>query len=132
MGYKSKEGQARREGMSYALRYAREHGIDALEEDLKRRGAYDIPLRVSQKDLDKFTEGAKNMLLDTILVLSCVTLHDEFGFGHDRLNRYKERFNLKAECIGENYTNWADQLEILKEECGMEYSIRVNEKDVKV
>lgn len=37
---KSKEEQARREGMSYALRYAREHGLDALESDLKKRGAY--------------------------------------------------------------------------------------------
>ena len=34
---KSKEEQARREGMSYALRYAREHGLDALETDLKKR-----------------------------------------------------------------------------------------------
>ena len=38
----SKEEQARREGMSYALRVAREKGIDGLEEELKFRQAYDV------------------------------------------------------------------------------------------
>lgn len=39
----SKEEIARREGMSYALRYAKEHGLDGLEKELKYRGAYEIP-----------------------------------------------------------------------------------------
>ena len=128
----SKEEQARREGMSYALRYAREHGLDALEADLKKRGAYNIPVRIDDKALQEFTDNAKNMMLDTILILASVTLHDEFGFGRERLNRFKKRFNFKAECIGENYTDWNDQISILKEECGLEYSIRMNEKDVRL
>lgn len=128
---KSKEELARREGMSYALRYAREHGLDALEEDLKRRAAYDIPVRISQKELQEFTNNAKRMILDTVLILTSVTLHDEFGFGRKRLEQFIKRFNFKAECIGEDYTNWQDQIEILKEECGLEYQIRQNDKDVK-
>lgn len=128
---KSKEELARREGMSYALRYAREHGLDALEEDLKRRAAYDIPVRISQKELKEFTNNAKSMILDTVLILASVTLHDEFGFGRERLERFIKRFNFKAECIGEDYTDWQDQIEILKEECGLEYQIRQNDKDVK-
>lgn len=129
---KSKEEQARREGMSYALRYAREHGLDALESELKRRGAYNIPIRISNAELKEFTKNAKEMMLDTVLILTSVTLHDEFGFGRERLNRFKKRFNFKAECIGENYTDWNDQISILKEECGLEYSIRMNEKDVRL
>ena len=128
---KSKEELARREGMSYALRYAREHGLDALEEDLKRRAAYDIPVRISQKELQEFTNNAKSMILDTVLILTSVTLHDEFGFGRKRLEQFIKRFNFKAECIGEDYTDWQDQIEILKEECGLEYQIRQNDKDVK-
>lgn len=31
----SKEEIARREGMSYAFRYAKEHGLDELEKELK-------------------------------------------------------------------------------------------------
>lgn len=128
----SKEEQARREGMSYALKVAKEKGIDGLEEELKRRQAYNIPIRISNKELQEFTDNAKNMMLDTILILASVTLHDEFGFGHDRLNRFKERFNFKAECIGDSFTDWQDQIDILKEECGLEYSIRFNDKNVRV
>lgn len=128
----SKEEQARLQGMSYALRVAKEKGIDGLEEELKRRQAYNIPIRISNKELQEFTTNAKNMMLDTILILASVTLHDEFGFGHDRLNRFKERFNFKAECIGDSFTDWQDQIDILKEECGLEYSIRFNDKNVRV
>lgn len=128
----SKEEQARLQGMSYALRVAKEKGIDGLEEELKRRQAYNIPIRISNKELQAFTDNAKNMMLDTILILASVTLHDEFGFGHDRLNRFKERFNFKAECIGEDFTDWQDQIDILREECGLEYSIRFNDKNVRV
>lgn len=128
----SKEEQARLQGMSYALKVAKEKGIDGLEEELKRRQAYNIPIRISNKELQAFTDNAKNMMLDTILILASVTLHDEFGFGHDRLNRFKERFNFKAECIGDSFTNWQDQIAILKEECGLEYSIRFNDKNVRV
>ena len=128
----SKEEQARLQGMSYALRVAKEKGIDGLEQELKRRQAYNIPIRISNKELQEFTDNAKNMMLDTILILASVTLHDEFGFGHDRLNRFKERFNFKAECIGDSFTDWQDQIDILKEECGLEYSIRFNDKNVRV
>lgn len=128
----SKEKQARLQGMSYALRVAKEKGIDGLEEELKRRQAYNIPIRISNKELQEFTTNAKNMMLDTILILASVTLHDEFGFGRDRLNRFKERFNFKAECIGDSFTDWQDQIDILREECGLEYSIRFNDKNVRV
>ena len=128
----SKEELARREGMAYALKVAKEKGIDGLEEELKRRKAYNIPVRIGNKELQAFTDNAKNMMLDTILILASVTLHDEFGFGHDRLNRFKERFNFKAECIGDSFTDWQDQIDILKEEYGLEYSIRFNDKNVRV
>ena len=59
----SKEEQARREGMAYALRLAKEKGIDALEEDLKMRNAIDLPLRVSKADLDKFSDNVKYLSL---------------------------------------------------------------------
>lgn len=126
----SKEELARREGMSYALKYVKENGIEALENELKRRGAYNIPIRISDKDLKVFTDNAKMMLLDTVLILASMTLHDEFGFGKDRLQRFVKRFNFKAECIGDDYTTWQDQINILKEECGLEYQLRMNDKDV--
>ena len=128
----SKEEKARREGMSYALRYAKEHGIEALEQDLKKRGAYNIPIRISDKDLQEFTYNTKNMILDTVLILASMTLRNEFDFGEKRLSRFIKRFNHEAECIGEDYTSWQNHIDILKEECGLEYRLRVNDKNIMI
>lgn len=126
-----KEEQARREGMAYALRIAKEKGIDALEEDLKMRNAIGLPVGVDRKALNQFTENVKFNTVDTMVILMAVTLHDEFGFGEKRVQRAIDRFMFKANCLDEDYTTWQEQIEILKEELGIELSIRANDKDVK-
>jgi hypothetical protein len=127
-----KEEQARREGMAYALRIAKEKGIDALEEDLKMRNAIGLPVGVDRKALNQFTENVKFNTVDTMVILMAVTLHDEFGFGEKRVQRAIDRFMFKANCLDEDYTTWQEQIEILKEELGIELSIRANDKDVNV
>ena len=114
MARMSKEEQARREGMAYALRFAREKGLDALEADLKMRNAIDLPLRVSKADLDKFSDNVK---YNTVLY---VKMHDEFGFGNKRIKQMFERFDNKAECIAEDYSTWEEQISIIAEECGID------------
>ena len=126
-----KEEQARREGMAYALRIAKEKGIDALEEDLKMRNAIGLPVGVDRKALNQFTENVKFNTVDTMVILMAVTLHDEFGFGEKRVQRAIDRFMFKAYCLDEDYTTWQEQIEILKEELGIELSIRANDKDVR-
>lgn len=126
-----KEEQARREGMAYALRIAKEKGIDALEEDLKMRNAIGLPVGVDRKTLNQFTENVKFNTVDTMVILMAVTLHDEFGFGEKRVQRAIDRFMFKANCLDEDYTTWQEQIEILKEELGIELSIRANDKDVR-
>ena len=37
--------------------------------------------------------------MDDMASLSVATLHDEFGFGTQRCDRFIKRFNKKAECI---------------------------------
>ena len=106
--------------MAYALRLAKEKGIDALEEDLKMRNAINLPLRVSKADLSKFSENVKYNIVFYIKVLMAVTMHDEFGFGNKRIKQMFKRFDLKAECIAENYSNWEDQVKIIAEECGID------------
>lgn len=126
-----KEEQARREGMAYALRIAKEKGIDALEEDMKMRNAIGLPVGVDRKALNQFTENVKFNTVDTMVILMAVTLHDEFGFGEKRVQRAIDRFMFKANCLDEDYTTWQEQIEILKEELGIELSIRANDKDVR-
>mgnify|MGYP004500587241 CR=1 FL=1 len=129
---RSKEGQARMEGMAQALRIAKERGIEGLEEDLKMRNIIGLPVGISKAESDEFVRRTKLNVIDTVMTLAAVTLHDEFGFGQKRLNNFFDRFQLKAECMNSDYCTWEDQLEVLRKECGIERSIRWNDKDVKV
>lgn len=128
----NKEEQARREGMSYALRIAKEKGIEALEEDLKMRNAVGLPIPLSQKKLDEFSENIKAQMYDCTMILWAVTLRDELGFGEKRIQKVLDRFNKKAECLNEDYTTWKEQIDIIREECNIELAIRENNKNVQV
>ena len=132
MGKISKEEQARLQGMSYALRVAKEKGIDGLESDLRMRNIVGLPVPVSRKAMDECIVNIKNNVVDTFIILLAATLHDEFGFGEKRVQRAINRFNLKAECLADDYCTWDDQIQIVKEELGIELSIRKNDKDVKM
>jgi hypothetical protein len=131
MGKISKEEQARLQGMSYALKVAKEKGIDGLENDLKMRNIVGLPIPVSRKALDECIMNIKNNVVDTFIVLLAATLHDEFGFGEKRVQRAIDRFNFKAECIADDYCTWDDHIQIVKDELGIELTIRKNDKDVK-
>lgn len=57
---------------------------------------------------------------------SILTLHDEFGFGTQRCDRFIKRFNKKAECIMDDMASWNDYIKTIKEELGIELGIREN------
>lgn len=122
--------RARQEGMSYALEVARKKGIEGLEEELRMRGVTGIPIGVSRSAVDKVIENIKNQTLDTVNILTAMTLHDEFGFGASRIERFRKRFDFKAECLMEKYVTWLEMINTLKEETGVTFEIRKNEADV--
>ena len=121
----------RNEGMLYAYNYAKEHGLDALEKEIKFRRITNLPIPVDKKAVDKFILNVKNQTTDTFMVLLAATLHDEFGFGEKRVQRAIDRFNFKAECLGDEYVTWQDMIENIKEELNIQLSIRINDKDVR-
>ena len=124
------EEKARREGMSYALKIAREKGIEELEKDLKMRKVVDLPIPVSKKALEECINNIKNNTVDTFVILMIATLHDEFGFGEKRIQRAIDRFNFKAECLADDYCSWDDYIQTIKDELGIICDIRKNDKDV--
>ena len=129
---RNKEEQARMEGMAQALRIAKEKGIDGLEADLKMRNITGLPCAVSRAAMDECIMNIKYNVIDTFTILVAYTLHEKFGFGKTRLNRFIHDFNFQAECLDEDYCTWEDQIEILRQECGLDLSIRKNDKDVRV
>lgn len=128
MARMNKEEQARREGMAYAFKIAKERGIDGLEKELRLRNITKLPVAIKEKDVEEWCDGMKNQTVDSVGILAMVSLRDEFGFGKKRLLEFREIFNNKTDCItNPDWSCWDDQIAILKEECGIDTFIRQNE-----
>lgn len=118
--------QYRTDGMEYALRIAKEQGIGALEKEVKVRTWSGISLRITAEEINEASEKIKHMVLDTMTIMTVLTLHDEFGFGRKRIQQFLDRFTLKAECILEDYATWQDYQSIIRNELGFDLNLRWN------
>ena len=116
----NKEESARREGMAYALRIAKEKGIEALEKELEFRNITNIPIKVSKGQVEAFVEETKQTMFDTILLMSCYSLRDAFGFGNKRLMDFKNKFSEYTESLSGGYMQWQEIAEQMTEETGIE------------
>ena len=119
----SKEERLRQEGMAQAYRIAQTRGIDGLKKEIEIRKLTGIPVGISPSAVEENT-------IDTVNILTAMTLHDEFGFGASRIERFRKRFDFKTECLMENYVTWLEMINTLKEETGVTFEIRKNEADV--
>lgn len=117
----------REDGLMMALDIVKKDGIEALEKEIQFRNVTGIHMPLAKKDLDKATVKIKEQLLDTVTVLSVATLHDEFGFGGKRCQKFIKRFNTKAECLVDDMVSWDDYIQMIREELGIELVIRRNE-----
>ena len=120
----TREEEARRSGMAYALKIAKEKGIEALEEELRFRNITKAPLTIPHSEVDRFSAEVKHNCVITFKLMTMLTLHDEFGFGQKRLEQFMERFMLKTECINEDYASWKDYQDILLDECGIKIDLK--------
>lgn len=115
------------EGMAQALRIAKAKGIDGLEADLKMRNITGLPCAVSRAAMDECIMNIKYNVVDTFTILVAYTLHEKFGFGKTRLDRFIRDFNFQEECLDEDYCTWEDQIEILRQECGLELNLMLDD-----
>ena len=118
--------EARMAGAAWLMNVIKTQGMEAAEKELRTRGAMFIPLEINQAQLDESVYKIKLNTIDTILIMSCMVLRDEFDFGQKRLDRFWERFNSKTEAICGGDIIWDDLIETLKEETGLEFTIREN------
>lgn len=122
----TKEERWRMEGMSFCLRYLDEHNndVEGLKKEIKRRGAGSIPLALSRADENRFCKAVRENCLDTVLIITLAVLHDTFGFGRIRANRFKAAFNQAAEYLQDDCINWTEIRKGLEEQLGMVIGIR--------
>lgn len=82
--------RGREDGLDLALRIVRDGGIEALEREIKFRGITGVHTSLSSKDLDKAAQKIKEMTLDTFTILGIAVLHDDFGFGQKRYQKFMD------------------------------------------
>ncbi len=119
MGRLSKEEQARFAGADWMLKIAETQGVDAARKELEYRNVRGLPLAVKKSDFEKCWTDEKKNLTNCLILLAISTLHDEYGFGLERMNRFISRFNTKGACLLEGYVDWHDLQQTIKEESGL-------------
>lgn len=115
--------------MDFCIRFLESNGndVDALKAEIKRRGAYHIPLYVSRAEADRFSHKVKVHCLDTVLIMTIAVLHDTFGFGSTRIGRFKAAFNSAADLLADDCINWDEIRQGIREQLGMDTQIRWTE-----
>ena len=106
--------------MAYALIKIKQIGIEEFEKELAWRMPRKCSLLVTEKDVKAFEHAVIERVHDVVGIMSLAVLADEFDFDKEELDRFRQRFGLKCECINERYLTWDEQAKILKDEKGIE------------
>ena len=125
MAKRTKEFEWRMQGILYAHKLVKEKGIEALEEDIRMRGFFSVPLALSKDEREKFILNVSSNLYATTLTVVCMVLRDQLGFGKKRLHRFKKHFDEVSETVfdfdqmGQHYVTLEDYAVYLNSEFGL-------------
>lgn len=123
MGKQSQYDTGRLDGMLLALRIAKADGIETLEKECKMRGAWQINVTMASKDLDKATDQIKHISYQTILIASLSVLHDRFGFGRIRCQRFVDGFAKLTTYLDHGWLYWYDLIEELRRQMDLRMDV---------
>ena len=116
--------RGREDGLLLAQRIVREGGVEALDKEIKFRGCTGIHTSLASKDLDVASQKIKEMAMDVFLVLGIAALHDCFGFGQKRCQRWKDKIDEGADIILDDMATWKDYTDSIKEELNLDLEVR--------
>ena len=114
---------ARLQGMQYAVRIIKEKGLEEFEREMKFRNKNEIAIPIKAEEVNRNFFKVIDQMVTLTLTASCAVLLDEFDFSHDDLQRFRDRYEMKSACIGDNYASWQDFIDILAEEAGITVSL---------
>lgn len=127
-----KEERLRREGMAYALRVAKEKGIEALESDMKARGILELPLAMKSYDgMRELYNMLAMRIVSTIKTVTIWTLYEKHGWRKKRIGDFEKELNrVCADCLeldrfGGNYVKVSDYAAELKETCDVDLNFEI-------
>lgn len=114
--------RGREDGLDLARRIVREGGLEALEKECRFRGVTGIHTSLARKDLDKASEKIKQLVFECCVIMTIAVLHDEFGFGQKRCQKFMAGMDKASDYIGQGLAEWIDYVQAIKEELGIELS----------
>ena len=92
-------------GMAYAWNYAKKYGLDALEKELDFRRATYLQMEISTERCNEIMEDVFTKIYNSYNVAVYKVLHEVWGFGKDRLQRFTREFNevVRDIATSDNY-----------------------------
>lgn len=114
----------RMDGLLLAEKIVKERGLGGLQDEIRFRGVSGVHTQLASKELDKAGEQIKANILDTVLTMSVMVLHDEFDFGKKRCQRFLDRAEKMSDGLLHDMATWDDFRQTIKEEMGIEISSR--------
>lgn len=114
--------RGREDGLDLARRITREGGLETLEKECRFRGVTGIHTSLARKDLDKASEKIKQLVSECCVIMAIAVLHDEFGFGQKRCQKFMAGMDKVSDYIDQGLAEWIDYVQAIKEELGIELS----------
>lgn len=111
--------RGREDGLDLARRITREGGLEALEKECRFRGVTGIHTPLARKDLDKASEKIKQIVSECCVIMAIAVLHDEFGFGQKRCQKFMTGMDKASDYIDQGLAEWIDYVQAIKEELGI-------------
>lgn len=91
----------RNEGMAYALKIAKERGIEELQRQVNIRGCLRVSVKFTPEELQQSIDNIADRVYNNMLTMVYAVMHDLHGWGRQRLLRFKEEFDRKVYEVGE-------------------------------
>lgn len=126
----NKTDQARKDGMDYAYRILKEKGIESLEKRVDRNRKTFAPAFLSDYHLDEFEKEVKTNCILTIMCSAIMVLHDKFGYGPKRLERFKDELIEMCDSVAKKYLSFNDIVSVIREETGIELADKKELADI--
>lgn len=123
MSKASELNHARLQGMAYAFNVIRDKGIEEFEKELAWRARIQVTAAISPQELLEDQKHIKIGYEMITRIMAINVLYDEFDFDREDVKRFVDRWNLKTECLIENYVSWLDYISLAEEITGDKYEV---------
>lgn len=125
----NKEFQWRMEGMLAACKIVEEKGLEELKKEMKMRGFLKVDVWARKGEVEQLQQYVSENTYCSMLSTTLFTLHDTFGFGKERLHKFKKMFDKNVgniedlDWLGDHYVRFEDYAVYLNKNYGFDLNV---------